>query len=125
LEWRDEYALGVEFMDKTHMEFVEALNKTATLNGAEFEASFARLIEHTKAHFAAEQETMKSLRLSSMREHIDEHDKLLGEMSFFAKKPLMSKNYVTDRLPEWFALHISSMDAALAVAIKERDRALK
>jgi hemerythrin-like metal-binding protein len=121
VQWKEEYALGVEFMDRTHREFVDLLGATAALNGAEFEASFALLIEHTKAHFAAEREKMEQLKLSSMREHIDEHEKLLSEMSFFIKKPLMSKHYVSDRLPEWFALHAASMDAALASAIKERD----
>jgi hemerythrin-like metal-binding protein len=117
MEWKSAYELGVGFMDTTHKEFVALLDRTIVAEGETFFNGFWELIDHTRAHFDAENRAMTEINHVSRREHIDEHEKLLSEMNFFVGKPLMAKNYVASRLPEWFELHAASMDAALAAAI--------
>jgi hemerythrin-like metal-binding protein len=119
--WQKDFELGVEQIDKTHEEFIGLLSIAQNSSKAELTEVFAKIISHTKAHFKSEQEMMQEISLSSQKEHTDEHDKLLFEMDYFSKHPLMLRSYINERLPEWFKLHIATMDAALAAAVKNKN----
>ena len=59
IEWNDErFILGVEEMDNTHIEFVDLINCMANASDTEFVDLFDRLLEHTRAHFEAENRLM-------------------------------------------------------------------
>lgn len=126
ITWSDEtFALGVEQMDDTHREFVELVNAcdSAPDKGA-FVAAFKALLAHTEHHFAFEDSLMTQTAFSSAEEHLGEHRKVLAEMAQFLKRaggPMSSfaREYVRARLPEWFGIHASTMDSALAFHLKE------
>jgi hemerythrin len=120
------YMLGVDSMDETHVEFIELVNALGNAKEkAGFITLFSKLVKHTEAHFGSESELMEKTDFPAIREHNDEHQRLLGELHRFALKVnlgsiIVARAYVQERLPDWFKLHAASMDSALAAHIKSQ-----
>lgn len=118
------YVLGVDSMDDTHQEFIELVNQLgAAGDKATFVSLFAELVEHTKAHFAAENKLMAETGFPAILEHEADHLRVLGQLHRFAQKvaagsTMMGRAYVKEQLPDWFNLHAATMDSALAAHIK-------
>lgn len=124
MEWQPKYELGVSSMDETHKAFVSLLGEASDIAKASFPAYFDRLLAHTKEHFEAEKSLMQSSGFLSLREHEDDHDRVLAEMmqmQRFAARGMVkiARDYVTQKLPQWFEIHAASMDTALAIHLNE------
>lgn len=122
------FQLDLPEMDETHREFLGLLNLLAEAKGHDFEKLFLRLFEHTEQHFAREQELMEESGFPAIAEHLDEHKRILGELNQYRRKVTkgatgFARAYVKDRLPEWFRLHLSTMDSALAAHLKQLEPA--
>jgi hemerythrin len=116
------HGLGVAEMDATHREFVDLSYALLVASDEDFPALFARLHEHTRAHFEHEGKLMKQCRFPAIGEHNSEHLRVLGELAHFARGVAagrlgMARNYVRN-LPAWFDTHLATMDAALAGCLK-------
>lgn len=124
LEWNTAtHALGVEAMDSTHHQFIELLNYAQNASASEFPSAFEKLLMHTEQHFANEKSMMESSAFPATDEHVGEHNRILGEMKQFQKrvnKGLQSfgRAYLRDTIPQWFSLHLITMDSALASHLK-------
>jgi hemerythrin-like metal-binding protein len=117
------YRLGVSTMDQTHLEFIALVNQLAVAARDDFVTLFAQLVQHTHAHFNSEAALMEQYRFPAIREHTDEHQRVLGELDRFGEKVArgsiaMGRDYVQNHLPGWFDLHARTMDSALAAHIK-------
>ena len=116
------HGLGVADMDATHREFVDLAYALLVASDEDFPALFARLHEHTRAHFEHEGKLMKQCRFPATGEHNSEHLRVLGELAYFGRSVAagrlgMARNYVRN-LPAWFDTHLATMDAALAGCLK-------
>jgi len=116
------YMLGVAEMDDTHREFVDLADALQIASDEEFPALFLSLQEHTRRHFEHEGKLMKQCRFPAIGEHNSEHLRVLGELAHFARGVTagrlgLARNYVK-ALPDWFATHLATMDAALAGCLK-------
>lgn len=117
------YKLHVESMDRTHAEFIDLVNRLVDCDKAGFSALFAKLVSHTEAHFAAENQLMEESGFPALTIHQGEHARVLGEMQRFAERvsagsAAMALAYVREQLPTWFELHAMTMDSALAGHIR-------
>ncbi len=126
LAWDDtRHGLGVAEMDATHREFVTMAVALAQADDAAFPPLFARLLDHTRSHFAAEDAKMRASRLPAIGEHVGEHQRVLAELRAFnrsvqAGRLRLARAYVRESLPEWFALHLATMDSALAAHLRRQ-----
>lgn len=80
---------------------------------------FEELYAHTQKHFEREKQLMQQSAFPAETEHNGEHQRVLGEFKQFktrVDKGLITfgRAFVTERLPSWFQLHVSTMDSALA-----------
>jgi hemerythrin-like metal-binding protein len=117
------YLLGIDRMDETHKAFASLVNRLGVAGKKEFIALFSELVSHTKEHFDQEKQWMESSGFPATHEHLDEHQRILGELDRFALRVsagsiAMGRAYVTHQLPQWFDLHTKTMDSALASHIK-------
>jgi len=125
LSWDEQrHALGVAEMDATHREFVAAVAELAAASAADFPARFRALAEHTRAHFDNESRLMRQCRFPAIAEHEGEHKRVLGEVVWMERllgqgRIAPVRAYVA-ALPDWFALHLATMDAALAACLKRQ-----
>ena len=122
MPWSEQFTLGVADMDATHREFVALADQLLAAGDDEFPALFATLREHTLRHFEHERTLMKACRFPAIGEHESEHLRVLGELAHFASglkrgRLAMAREYARS-LPQWFATHLATMDAALAGCLK-------
>jgi hemerythrin len=117
------YCLGVESMDSTHQEFMALVNSLGCADDAEFPELFRQLLEHTEAHFTAENRLMEEVRFPPIQIHMGEHQRVLEEMRRIGKM-VEDGSIATGRtfvltIPQWFREHAATMDSALAGCVKE------
>lgn len=117
------HALGVAEMDATHEEFLRLANETARAADDDLPHLFGMLLEHTQRHFENEGRLMRACRFPASGEHEGEHRRVLGDL-FHMRRALDAgrlrfvRLYVAQGLPDWFANHLATMDAALAACLK-------
>lgn len=117
--------LAEQAIDDDHQEFVELLNQLDAAGNAEFTGLFQKLYEHTQVHFDKENQLMADSGFPAEAEHRGEHQRVLAEFKQFktrVDKGLIAfgRSFVKERLPQWFTLHVATMDSALAAHLKTR-----
>ncbi len=123
---QNKHLLHNEHMDHTHREFLEIYNKADLESDDSIAEVVTKLYHHSIEHFEKEQELMQHYGYPRKREHTQEHERTLAQMrqflakkdSLFGKKLLRS--YYLEALPEWFDLHLISMDSDLAHFLAQR-----
>ena len=128
LTWSENLAMRVEFMDETHREFIDLVNMIShCVDRPQLILLYQQLIEHTQQHFQREEQVMQETQFSAIGEHQADHRRVLNELTGFQRslhrgRTQLVKSFLNDRLPEWFKLHLATMDAALAAHIKSADQ---
>ncbi len=126
MEWSDErHVLGLAAMDDTHREFFALVNAAEAAAGPAFVEAFAALCAHTEVHFANEDTWMQESAFPALDEHLNEHRRVLRDLRRFNERvakgsTMMARAYIREQVAEWFELHASTMDAALAAHLKAR-----
>ncbi len=125
--------VAIAFMNDTHREeisLVQQLGETLTsYQQADIPAESAKeaitqtlenWLEHTKNHFAAENELMQTYDFPAFPVHAKEHESALAQLSEQIEQwqktsdvaPLME--FVFKVWPAWFTQHVNTMDAMTA-----------
>ncbi|MFZ2170669.1 MAG: hemerythrin domain-containing protein [Methylococcaceae bacterium] len=115
--------VGYDLIDNDHEEFISLLNELDSASNADFPVLFQHLYEHTEVHFDRENQLMKQFAFPAETEHKGEHQRVLGEFRQFKTRVdkgmiAFGRSFVRERLPDWFRLHVTTMDSALAAHIK-------
>lgn len=124
LTWSDDLVLNMDQMDATHREFVDMLAATELAPEANLLQSFTELIAHTETHFGGENQWMQDSAFGPGGCHTDEHDMILKVMREALRRGHADNNLslvrqLTSELAIWFDNHAKSMDAVLAMYLKE------
>jgi len=120
--------VGYELIDNDHDEFISLLNKLDTADNATFPALFRQLYEQAEQHFDRENQLMLQFSFPGATDHKGEHLRVLGEFKQFKSRVdkgliTFGRSFVKDRLPQWFGLHVTTMDTALATHINMQSEA--
>jgi len=121
-------ALG--FMNSDHKAFVDIFNTLADLLAQssrerhEVSALLEQLLEHSREHFAREEQQMIQFSFPAYSCHKSEHEQVLVEMekeldAWRAAGDVQWLNDYLEQLPEWLAGHIASMDTVTANYISQ------
>ena len=124
LTWSDDLVMNMDKMDQTHREFVDLLAATELAPDDQIIASFKTLIAHTDEHFTGENQWMQDVSFGPGGCHTDEHDMILKVMREALRRGqedgnLQMVRQLTGELAVWFDGHAKSMDAVLAMFLKE------
>jgi hemerythrin-like metal-binding protein len=124
LTWSDDLVTNMDKMDQTHREFVDLLAATELAPDDQIIASFKTLIAHTEEHFSGENQWMQDVSFGPGGCHTDEHDMILKVMHEALRRGEQDGNLklvrqLTGELAVWFDGHAKSMDAVLAMFLKE------
>lgn len=120
--------VGHPAIDGDHQAFVELLNQLDVASSADFSSLFRALFEHTEQHFERENQLMQKHGFPAEPEHRGEHQRVLGEFKQFQSRVdkgmlAFGRSFVKERLPQWFQLHVMTMDSALAAHIDTEAKA--
>jgi hemerythrin len=115
--------LGHDAIDNDHAEFIALLLRSSAAANADFPALFQQLYERSEQHFERENQLMQQYAYPAETEHKGEHQRILSEFRQFrtrVDKGLITfgRSFVRERMPQWFELHVATMDSALAAHIK-------
>lgn len=110
--------LGEPVTDATHAEFVQLLDAVARASDADFLAAMDAWIEHTRHHFAQEEQWMEAMGFGPRYCHAGEHKHVLDVAAAVRDKVAQENNLDLGRrligeLPGWFEHHVKSMDAMM------------
>ncbi|MFZ2404558.1 MAG: bacteriohemerythrin [Methylobacter sp.] len=120
--------VGYDRIDNDHDEFTGLLNDLDAADNTAFPALFQQLYEQTEQHFERENQLMKQFAYPGEAEHKSEHQRVLGEFKQFKSRVdkgliAFGRSFVKDRLPQWFKLHVTTMDSALAAHVNKQSQA--
>jgi hemerythrin len=116
--WSDEFEVGHEEMDATHREFVSCVDALLRASDDRLEARFEALAEHTKRHFAEEDEAMRRGAYNAGGCHVEEHAAVLKSLDEVREalregRPAVVRAFA-QALADWFPEHARVMDLGLA-----------
>ncbi len=123
LQWSDALHLDLPFMDDTHREFIDLLGQIEVAEDEHLVERFAAMVEHTDAHFGAEDLWMQNTHFSSGNCHSTQHSVILQVLREGLRRgrddadlPLLRD--LARELGVWFTQHAQTMDAALALHLR-------
>lgn len=123
LEWSAALELNAPVMDDTHREFVALLNALDEAADGNMLARMDAFLVHTEQHFAQEEQWMTETAFPPYGCHKTEHDNILEVVREVRKRVAAGElHYGTTlaaALAEWFPQHAKSMDAVLALYLRE------
>jgi len=123
LDWTDSLNTGDARMDDTHQEFVTMLNELLRMPPERQLPLYRDFIEHTVDHFAQEERWMVATGFAPDNCHASHHATILETMravvEHFEQGDTDIINRLAEALAEWFPQHAASMDAGLALHLKD------
>jgi hemerythrin-like metal-binding protein len=123
LEWAPGLQVGNGRMDGTHEEFVGQLNTLLATPMRDQLPLYREFLAHTVAHFAQEERWMLATGFTADNCHASHHATILDTMRAVETHYLNGDNEIIQRLAEalveWFPQHTASMDAGLALHLRD------
>ena len=123
LDWTDSLNTGDARMDDTHQEFVTLLHELLQTPPERQLPLYRAFIDHTVDHFAQEERWMVATGFAADNCHASHHATILETMravvEHFEQGDTDIINRLAEALAEWFPQHAASMDAGLALHLKD------
>lgn len=127
LTWTATLALGQPRMDETHREFVDLLAQVEAALDApvvELQARLDHFIAHTEAHFGQEERWMAAIGFAEENCHALHHANVLGVLREVRRRladdgDVRTVKLMVPEMAQWFPIHAQSMDAALAMTMRQ------
>ena len=122
LTWSDTLTLGYPPMDDLHKQFVERLTAVDACANAELPGAWSALIDCTQSLFDRENNWMATTHFCSAENHTIQHKVVLNVMREGLAQAQSGQSAEVRKMAAelacWFAKHIQSLDAALALHMK-------
>jgi hemerythrin len=123
LDWNESLSVGQPTMDDTHREFVDLLNRLAAAPDDQVLACVDAFITHSETHFGQEQAWMGAMKFAATECHVREHDGVMEVVREVRNRVAAGETalgkVLAAAVAEWFENHARSMDAVLAMVIRE------
>ena len=123
LDWTPQLQTGDGRMDDTHEAFVEMLNRLLATPQDQQLPLYREFVAHTVEHFAQEERWMVATGFAPDNCHASHHATILETLNAVVEHYEQGDSEIISRLAEalveWFPQHAASMDAGLALHMKE------
>lgn len=110
-------ALGVDEVDAAHRQLLEQMN--GLLNGSDSDVAqgMEALVTAMERDFREEETLMEQIVYPGIRAHMEQHARVLATLHRIAPGDVAAARAALVLLPQWFELHLATLDTALAVAL--------
>ncbi|MCB4363927.1 hypothetical protein KIH07_09290 [Hydrogenophaga taeniospiralis] len=123
LDWSPQLQTGDARMDDTHEEFVVMLNELLATPHDQQLPLYRTFVAHTVEHFAQEERWMLATGFAADNCHASHHATILDTLRAVVEHYEQGDTEIISRLAEalveWFPQHAASMDAGLALHMKD------
>jgi len=121
--WLAESSSGVPAMDELHRNFIEDLKTLSPCNDDELSAEYGAFVGKVERTFRKEEELMEEIDSPVSKVHREQHARVLDALHHVHARVMggeigIGREVMLNLFPQWFAFHVSTMDAALAQAIQ-------
>lgn len=117
--------VALEFMNRDHAEFAALLQKILISlppagTDENVDALLQTLLDHTRRHFAEEEQEMQACGFPPYPMHQGEHERVLGAMAAKVaewqsdRDSEALKAWLSGPVSDWFVNHVSTMDTMTA-----------
>ena len=122
IEWQSSFSIGVADIDAEHRDLIELVNWLGVLAAAggsseKVVETLGEIYAQIAAHFALEEQLMRTAGYDEFAGHKADHEALLDELRDIMDQVDDDGRYDSDRLSRrmqrWFAVHFSTHDARL------------
>lgn len=130
VEWKEEYSVGIDMIDKDHRELLNLINKFQTAvfyrTGKQFEdEAFEALIDYTQTHFEREEQLMSEHGYPDFEAHQAEHRKMVDLVEArMAEHRRQGDHKAMENmvvyLRDWLINHINGTDKAYSGFLHEK-----
>lgn len=119
VEWKDEYSVGIDSIDRQHKKLLSLINQLQTAvdysTGEEFEReALDELVDYTKTHFTYEEGLMKDNDYPDFEPHKTQHEEMVAHvketLSEYEKDHDTAMNNAAKFLRKWLINHINGTD---------------
>jgi hemerythrin len=117
VEWTPEMSLGVEPIDAAHQDLLAQMN--GLLNGSDSDVAqgMEQLVTAMERDFREEEELMEKIGYPGIRPHMEQHARVLAALHRIDPGDVAAARTALELLPQWFEVHLATLDTALAVAL--------
>lgn len=124
--WSHSFLTGMSKVDQEHQRLVDLINElgralfsAATPQPGTLEASFERLVDHTRFHFQEEEQLMQELHVDGrhIELHCSVHQQFIAQLQALwdrRQHTARPKDTLMGFLTSWLGLHIFGIDMALS-----------
>ncbi|MBJ7310465.1 bacteriohemerythrin [Rugamonas sp. CCM 8940] len=117
MKWSPEMALGVESLDLAHQALMAQMLHLGDADDDALDDGFVLLVKHLERDFREEEDLMESIDYPVIKSHREQHARVLGALHAVAPGDRAAAREALGLLPLWFQVHLSTQDAALAMAL--------
>lgn len=119
VEWKDEYSVGIDSIDRQHKKLIGLINSLQTAidysAGADYEQeALDALVDYTKTHFSYEEDLMEKNDYPDFTTHRAEHELMIARVEQvlveYQKNPDTAMQNAIDFLRNWLINHINGTD---------------
>jgi acetoacetyl-CoA reductase len=122
LDWSPQMALGVAEIDASHRALIAQLAQARSAPDAAFENALQALIVALESDFREEETLMEAIDFPGIRLHREQHARVLAALHQVVPQVMQGDHAqarkAVELIPSWFMLHLTTMDATLAVALE-------
>lgn len=122
LDWSSQMALGAPDIDHAHQAFIAQLAQLLSAPDAAFESGLYALIVAMESDFRQEEALMEDIDFPGIRMHREQHARVLSALHHVVPQVMQGDHAqarrVVELIPQWFLFHLTTMDAAMVVALE-------
>lgn len=129
VQWKDEYSVGISFIDDDHKQLINLLNQFTAAYDHDMSEKFEKealeeLINYTKYHFEREEEMMSENDYPDFIAHKAKHQEMIEQVSSFVelynKKGHAALKEISEYLTVWLISHINGTDKEYSQYLNDR-----
>ena len=128
--WKEEYLIGVEEIDRQHMDFVKLINRLNIIKeyGDNLEYSLrlmAEVAKYADYHFTCEENIMYLTKYPDLEKQEKAHKEMLAEYGNLMQSIQNKEAVIEDvikYLEAWFAQHSVELDKRIGTFLKSRKK---
>lgn len=125
--------VALDFMNRDHAEFADLRAKlldllSGNISNPAVDGALAELGEHTRRHFADEEQVMRETGFPVYEIHKGEHDRVLADIAARVERWMQGRDagalrdWLDGTVGSWLVDHVSSMDFVTAAFAEKKRR---
>ena len=108
---------GVVGMDEVHRDMFAQMNGLLTGSDSDVAQGMGKLVALMEQDFREEEALMERISYPGLRQHMEQHARVMGALNRIEAGDVPAARAALVLLPQWFEMHLATLDTALAVAI--------